>query len=276
MNIPNIQIRLYDVDNNLILKTKTNSHGEAHLFRPTNDQSLLQVIVGNKVYGKRVAAKKKTVVVNVTEAVSNSNDIDIMFTIDATGSMQDEIDYLKVELKDIIERVTEKQNTRVGLTFYRDAGDEYLVRDFDFNSNIVEVQEKLSAQNANGGGDYPEAVDYAMKKSLELNWNKKAKSRMMFLLLDAPNHDNKEVINRIKNQIAKAQEMGVRLIPIVASGANKKVEYLMRYMALATNGTYIYLTDDSGIGNPHLKPKKEKEKVKKLNDLIVEVIKRYS
>jgi len=115
-----------------------------------------------------------------------------------------------------------------------------------------------------------------MEKSLSMGWNSKAKSRLMFLLLDAPSHDNQEVIDRVKNQIKFAQEKRIRLIPIVASGADKKVEYLMRTMAIATRGTYIYLTDDSGIGNTHIKPSKEKDKVKKFNDLIVEVIKRYS
>lgn len=274
--IPNIEVRLYDLQNNLISKSRTNSFGEVMLYRGMSQGNLIQVVVGKNIYGKKIAIEANNVKIKIKENVKLNNDLDIMFTIDSTGSMQDEIDYLKSEIKDIITRVTDKQTTRVGMTFYRDKGDDYLVKEFDFSNNIVQVQKDLSIQNANGGGNYPEALDIAMEKSLNMNWNLEAKSRLMFLLLDAPNHDTKDVIDRIKKQILIANEKGIRLIPIVASGANKDVEYLMRYMALLTDGTYIYITDDSGIGNPHIKPSRENGKVKKLNDLIVEVIKRYS
>ncbi len=50
----------------------------------------------------------------------------------------------------------------------------------------------------------------------------------------------------------------------------------MRTFALATNGTYLFLTDDSGVGNAHIKPTTDKYKVEKLNDAIVRVIKQYT
>lgn len=98
----------------------------------------------------------------------------------------------------------------------------------------------------------------------------------MFLLLDAPPHLTQENVSLIKNQIKKAQEKGIKIIPIVASGADKNVEFLMRFFSLSTNGTYVFLTDDSGIGNPHIKPTTPEYKVEKLNDLIVRLIKKYS
>ena len=80
----------------------------------------------------------------------------------------------------------------------------------------------------------------------------------------------------IKNEIKKAQEKGIKIIPIVASGADKTVEYLMRYFSVSTNGTYVFLTDDSGIGNKHLKPTTADFKVEKLNNLIVRLINKYA
>ena len=70
--------------------------------------------------------------------------------------------------------------------------------------------------------------------------------------------------------------MGIKIIPLVASDANKSVEYLMRYFSVYTNGTYVFLTDDSGIGNKHMKPSTKDFKVEKLNDLIVRLINKYS
>src|SRR5690606_6236280 len=103
-----------------------------------------------------------------------------------------------------------------------------------------------------------------------------AKAKLLFLLLDAPPHYTQDNVNIIKNQIRIAQEKGIKIIPIVASGADKNVEFLMRYFSISTNGTYVFLTDDSGIGNPHIKPTTDEFKVEKLNDLIVRLIQKYA
>ena len=76
--------------------------------------------------------------------------------------------------------------------------------------------------------------------------------------------------------ILKAAAQGIRIIPIAASGIDKSTEYLMRAMALATNGTYLFLTDDSGVGNPHSKPTTDKYEVELLNSLLIKVISKFT
>jgi hypothetical protein len=44
-------------------------------------------------------------------------------------------------------------------------------------------------------------------------------------------------------------------------------------MALATNGTYLFLTDNSGVGLPHIKPTTDTYDVELLNSLLQRVIK---
>jgi len=51
---------------------------------------------------------------------------------------------------------------------------------------------------------------------------------------------------------------------------------MTRAIALATNGAYLFLTDDSGVGNVHIKPTTDKYEVEKLNDAIVRVVKQYT
>ena len=41
---------------------------------------------------------------------------------------------------------------------------------------------------------------------------------------------------------------------VAASGVADKAEYAMRAMAAATQSRYLFLTDDSGVGNPHAPP----------------------
>lgn len=278
--ISNIKVALFDDNNNLVMNMLTDVYGKAVLFKDVNNPCeskfhTIQALQNGNVYGKKIT-NHKTATFELKSSSLQSN-VDIMFTIDATGSMGDEINYLKSELKDIMSRLDKKiERKRVALTVYRDKGDEYVVRDFDFETNIDVVKENLSHQNANGGGDYEEAVEEALRVSMSKSWSDDSKSKLMFLLLDAPPHFTQENVEIIKQQIKIAQDKGIRIIPIVASGANKNVEFLMRYFSVSTNGTYVFLTDDSGIGNPHIKPTTDDFKVEKLNDLIVRLIEKYS
>jgi hypothetical protein len=135
----------------------------------------------------------------------------------------------------------------------------------------------LRKQSADGGGDYPEAVDMALFESISNeDWNEEALARILFIVLDAPSHTEPEVIARLQSQLHLAAEKGIRIVPIACSDIRKDGEYLMRTFALATNGTYLFLTDDSGIGNAHIKPTTDKYDVEKLNDAIVRVVKQYT
>jgi len=51
---------------------------------------------------------------------------------------------------------------------------------------------------------------------------------------------------------------------------------MMRFISIATNGTYVFITNDSGIGNSHLSPTVGKYDVEYLNNLMVRLIKKYS
>ncbi|WP_159076425.1 vWA domain-containing protein [Flagellimonas amoyensis] len=282
--VNNAKVSLYSANehaNTPEMTTKTDVFGKSILFKDVecnanSDYYYVQVVHNDKLFGKKIKSNVKEVVFS-TEDLSSCNNLDIMFTIDATGSMGDEMEYLKEELKDIIGRIDNTVGEkRIAMTFYRDQGDEYVVKDFDFTSNLNEAQMNLNKQYAGGGGDYEEAVEKAMKIAMSKSWNENARARLMFLLLDAPPHLTEENIETIHQQIKIAQKEGIKIIPVVASGADKTVEMLMRFFSISTNGTYVFLTDDSGVGNPHLKPTTSKYEVEKLNDLIVRLIKKYA
>jgi hypothetical protein len=44
---------------------------------------------------------------------------------------------------------------------------------------------------------------------------------------------------------------------------------------ISTNGTYVFVTDDSGVGNSHLEPSVGEYEVEFLNDLMVRLIDEY-
>ncbi|WP_051891256.1 TonB-dependent receptor plug domain-containing protein [Chryseobacterium sp. JM1] len=214
--------------------------------------------------------------VMMDRACVTKRNLDLAFVVDATGSMGDEISYLQSELLDVLKKVERNlKNTtvRYGSVFYRDQGDDYVTRKFDFSDKAEELVSFIKKQNAGGGGDTPEAVVEAMQVSIdELKWSNENSAKIMFLILDAPPHHSEENINKLYEKIKLASKKGITVIPLAASDTDKQTEYLMRTFALLTNGTYTFLTNDSGIGNDHIKPTIDSYEVEKLNALLLRLI----
>ncbi|CAN0593934.1 unnamed protein product, partial [Ectocarpus sp. 12 AP-2014] len=206
--------------------------------------------------------------------------VELAFVVDATGSMSDELEFLKQDLLSVISKVEQQAPSLDILTssvFYRDTEDDYLVKHSGFSMNTATTLDFIKAQSADGGGDFPEAVHTALNTALgELQWSSTARTRIAFLLLDAPPHNNSNVIGELQEAILTAAKRGIKIIPITASGIDKETEYLMRSFAIATNGTYVFITNDSGIGNDHLEASVGEYQVEKLNDLMVRLITKYS
>lgn len=217
---------------------------------------------------------------NINTNSNNTNDIEISFVVDATGSMGDELTFLKADLQSVIESVANENialDIATSTVFYRDEDDEYLTKKSDFSKDLSQTISFIKKQNAGGGGDFPEAVHIALDVAInELQWSNNAKTRIAFLLLDAPPHYRTDVLENIQNSIQTAAKKGIKIIPITASGIDKETEFLMRYMAVLTNGTYVFITNDSGIGNNHIEASVGEYQVEKLNDLLIRLIKKYS
>lgn len=205
--------------------------------------------------------------------------INIGFMIDATGSMGDEISYLQSELYDVIEKTKQQipeSEVKMSSLFYRDTSDDYVVKNFDFTANIPNVIDFIKKQNAGGGGDYPEAVIEGLDNAIhQMSWEDDAPSKLLFVVLDAPPHYTEANVKKLHELGRQAAEKGIRIIPLAASGIDKSTEYLMRALALETNGTYLTLTNHSGIGDNHIAPSAESTKVEMLNELLLRIIQQF-
>jgi hypothetical protein len=218
--------------------------------------------------------------IELNTSQNSSNRVELNFIVDATGSMGDELEFLKDDLTNVIQQV--KNNNSVleiytSSVFYRDEGDDYLSKKSDFSANLKTTLDFINDQSAGGGGDFPEAVHSALKIGIEeLQWSENAKTRIAFLLLDAPPHHKSQVIGDLQNSIKEAARKGIKIIPITASGIDKETEFLMRFFSITTNSTYVFITNDSGIGNDHLEPSVGEYEVEYLNDLMVRLITEYA
>ncbi len=205
---------------------------------------------------------------------------DIAFIVDATGSMGDEIEFLKKDLIDILDRVKGGQSDislRTGTVFYRDERDDYVTKYSPFTDDYRETIQYISMQHADGGGDLPEAVHTALEAGLQnLAWNASARARIAFLVLDAPAHqDHQGVIESLQASVREYAENGIKLIPVYCSGPSKECEFMCRFFAILTGGTYVFLTDDSGVGGDHVEASVGQFQVEPLNDLLARLIAKY-
>ena len=201
-----------------------------------------------------------------------STELDVTFLIDTTGSMGDELKYLQTEIDDIASTIKTKfpQTTpRFGLVLYKDDADAYLTRSFDFKG-LEEFRSNLAQQTVGGGGDYPEAVAAGLEDVMKLSWRAGAVTRMTFWVADAPHHVGKEA--QVKASIEAAAAKDVHIYPVAASGTDPRAEFTMRTAAQLTGGRYIFLTDDSGVGNAHAEPSIPCYHVTKFNGALVRMV----
>jgi hypothetical protein len=182
--------------------------------------------------------------------------LDIALVIDTTGSMGDEIAYLQTEflaLSRSIEELYPDSDQRWSLVVYRDKGDAYVTRQFDFDSDVATFRDRLAVQDAGGGGDLPEAPDAAFEAMSQLDWRSGAGiARLVFWVADAPHHEQNA--KAMTEAIRAAADLDIHVYPVASSGIDDLTELSMRSAAQLTGGRYLFLTDDSGVGGAHQEP----------------------
>ncbi|MBE6903997.1 MAG: VWA domain-containing protein [Ruminococcaceae bacterium] len=284
--VKNAKVVLYDEQGSAIWKAVTDAKGKAYLFydvfsksntKPqkiiaySSDESVSYTINGNE--------ENNEIKLDLKAQNEKTKKLDLMLTIDTTGSMGDELEYLKKELQSVVSAVASQNSElqiRLSVNFYRDTQDIYVVRAFPFTEDINKAVKNLNAQFSGGGGDTPEAVDEALADSIFGHEWEKESVKIMFLVLDAPAHyERKEVRESLAKSIKEASSMGIRIIPIASSGVDENTEFSLRCLSTLTGGTYTFLTNHSGIGNDHLEPTIGQYNVEKLNELMTKIINEY-
>jgi hypothetical protein len=200
--------------------------------------------------------------------------LDVGLLIDTTASMGDEIQYLKTEflaLSNRIKALHPDADQRWSLVVYRDDGDAYVTQTFNFGSDPAVYQATLAAQQSGGGGDLPEAPEKGLSEATQLGWRTDdATARLLFWVADAPHHAARAAA--MANAIRAAGTMRIHVYPVASSGIDELAERSMRSAAQLTGGRYLFLTDDSGVGNSHKEPSVPCYFVTKLDDAILRMI----
>ena len=173
--------------------------------------------------------------------------LDVLFLLDATGSMEDEIHQLKITIDEVamrIHRLPGDVDVRLGMTLYRDEGDIFLTRTFDLTPDADAFAQALSEVVADDGGDNPEALDEALADALSKpSWRAPSETvQLIFLVADAPPQVLRQVPVPYTDSMRDAARRGIKIFPVSSSGTNDQAEFVFRQLAQFTGARYVFLT----------------------------------
>jgi Mg-chelatase subunit ChlD len=172
--------------------------------------------------------------------------LDVLFLIDPTGSMGDEIARLKDSVRSVAERISSlpaNADLRLGMTLYRDRGDLFVTRTFDFTSSVDVFKAALAEVRADGGGDTPEDLNAGLHQAVTgPSWRGDDTVKLMFLVADAPPHLDYQDGPDYAADVRAAARRGIKIMPIASSGLDDQGEYVFRQLAQITMGRFTFLT----------------------------------
>lgn len=137
------------------------------------------------------AARKKEETEKTMANISLSS-MDLVFVVDATGSMKDEIKDVQQNLLSIL-RILQRfaSSLHVGFVAFKDKGDDYLTKAFPLSKmegpNVDQIQGFVKTLAAKGGEDIPEAVGAALLEAMAMPWRPGVRGQIV-VIGDAPAH----------------------------------------------------------------------------------------
>ena len=174
---------------------------------------------------------------------------EMVFCLDATGSMGGLIGTAKEKIWDIVSGISQSQDVskvKLGMVFYRDKGDNFETKTYSLTTNIDSIYNLLLAINAQGGGDAPESVNSALNEAVaEMNWSPNANAyRTVFLVGDCPPHmDYNETKYPETCKTANSKNLVINTIKLGTSCTDAVAHF--QKIASLTNGEYQQLDQNA-------------------------------
>ena len=277
-----------EADGQPITRLRTHSNGRAYFFPRAyiNDSEdyIVNVTVNNQTETFTIPAGSSQREWFVTHAGADQRQqpqarLDVLFLMDATGSMSDEINQLKDNIRAIsarIDALPSQPDVRFGMVTYRDRGDQFVTQVTDFTPDVEEFAAELDRVRADGGGDYPEDLNEALFQAIhQPEWRVEETVSLIFLVADAPPHLDYGQQNHYADEMLRAAARGIKIYPIASSGLDEQGEYIFRQLAQTTGGRFMFLTygaEGPGSTGTETNFDVEDYTVSSLDDLVVKVV----
>ncbi len=138
--------------------------------------------------------------------------LDLIFVIDTTGSMEDDIEAVKTEARQIVNNVAASTvSWQIGIVTYRDQpvtpygdADDYQSRiEVPFSSEREDIIGAINAIEVGGGGDESESVYSGIMTAIGFGWRDGAK-KAIIVMGDAPPHDPEPITGYTMSSVLQA------------------------------------------------------------------------
>ena len=119
-----------------------------------------------------------------------SNNIEIVFSFDTTGSMYPCLTQVRRKIKNTVTRlIDEIPLIRIGIIAhgdYCDAGSTYVTKTFNISGDVDAICDFVQNVEPTGGGDAPECYELVLHESQSLSWSKSATKSLVLIGDDIP------------------------------------------------------------------------------------------
>jgi hypothetical protein len=270
------------VDGRPWLRAKSHTNGNLVFFPNAAGQlpqgkAMIRVEKDGVTFEKELASftAKEAITLNGATASQGTARLDLVFCIDTTGSMGDEIAQIQSTVQEIITKtqaLPAKPDLRVGMVLYGDRGDLYTTRVYDFTTDYTKFKSSVANIAMTGGGDIPEDVNSGLEDAIEsLEWNNQESARMVFLIGDAAPHMDYGQKYDYKVAALRAAEQGIKIFPLASSGLEDVGEFVFRQVALFTEANFLFLTYGQG-DTTSMNVDRDSYTPDKLDEVIVKLI----
>ena len=176
---------------------------------------------GGEFYFKNAAESIHQVILDILRD-KGQNGSDILFLIDKTGSMTNDIEDVKKNLNKIIDQVKELKDVRLAVANYGDKNVDGpgWFNSVDLTKDFQQIRNYVNKMQVSDGGDYPESVYDGIAASVnQLNWRENSK-KMILVIGDAPSledrlsdHDRQDILDLCKKEGIQANIFPVLVTP---------------------------------------------------------------
>ena len=181
---------------------------------------------------------------------STGKNAEIVFCLDATGSMAGLIGTAKEKIWDIVSELAQSHDVdtlRLGMVFYRDRGDQFVTKRLPVSVDLDSIYTELLEIQADGGGDTPESVNQALYEAVnQMPWSKKPDTyRTIFVVGDCPPHMDYQDDVPYTESCKKAQQMGIVINTIKLGNSCQEAIAHFKKMASCSQGEFLQLDQEA-------------------------------
>ncbi|WP_343672943.1 vWA domain-containing protein, partial [Chitinophaga sp.] len=185
----------------------------------------------------------------VTDSPHAQSKIQVVFALDATGSMSGLIGAAKEKIWSIAGSLAQAEPApviEIGLIFYRDRGDQFITKRVALSGDMDEVYEKLMQMSADGGGDSPESVNQALNEAItKFKWDTAASTyKTVFLVGDCPPHMDyrDDVKYPVSCKLATQKDI---VLNTILMGSDFRAMRVWKDIAQCNQGSYTQVNMDA-------------------------------